>query len=190
MCYVAVGCVADLGWQWMTGEAFGYTNWADNEPNDTPYGTHISGSEQHLETYLVSGLWNDASAIEEKPYVVEYEDCSAGKATFGIISKYQKGAMVPTGNTQFHLPVADLNFHSTSYHSMIVTVNDTVILTGLGTVNGEGTYKFRIWAGDGSPDTFRTKIWTEDQPNVETIIYDNGHDQAIGGGNIGIHSKK
>jgi len=37
-----------------------------------------------------------------------------GKATFGFVSKYQKGANVPTGNTEFLFKVADLNFKSTS----------------------------------------------------------------------------
>lgn len=59
---------------------------------------------------------------------------------------------------------------------------------GSGTINGSGDYRFTIWTTDGdlnggSPDTFRIRIWIEDQ-GVETVIYDNGFDQAIGGGNI------
>jgi hypothetical protein len=47
-----------------------------------------------------------------------------------------------------------------------------------------------LWAGDDAPDTFRIRIWTEDQAGVETDVYDNGSDQAIGGGSIVIHTKK
>jgi hypothetical protein len=47
-----------------------------------------------------------------------------------------------------------------------------------------------LWAGDGEPDTFRIKIWEEDEYENETVIYDNGMDQAIGGGSIVIHTKK
>lgn len=61
---------------------------------------------------------------------------------------------------------------------------------GVGTINGAGEYKFKIWAGDGEPDTFRIKIWTEDGGGVETVIYDNGMDQEINGGSIVIHVKK
>ncbi len=43
----------------------------------------------------------------------------AGKATFGFVSKYQKGATVP-GNTEFQFKVADLNFKSTSYDWLVV----------------------------------------------------------------------
>ena len=39
---------------------------------------------------------------------------------------------------------------------------------------------------DGSPDTFRIRIWTEDD-GVETDVCDNGFDQAIGGG-IVVHT--
>ena len=50
--------------------------------------------------------------------------------------------------------------------------------------------KFMIWAKDldpGGDDTFRIKIWYEDGGN-EVLVYDNGFDQAIGGGNIKIHA--
>ena len=47
-----------------------------------------------------------------------------------------------------------------------------------------------IWARDLDPDgddAFRIKIWYED--GGEIVVYDNGFDQLIGGGNIAIHSK-
>ena len=43
-------------------------------------------------------------------------------------------------------------------------------------------------AGGTSPDTFRIKIWWEDEAG-EHVVYDNGMDQAIGGGNIVVHAK-
>jgi hypothetical protein len=48
-----------------------------------------------------------------------------------------------------------------------------------------------LWAGDDDPDTFRIKIWTEDENTaLETVIYDNGYGQGIGGGSIVIHTGK
>lgn len=38
-----------------------------------------------------------------------------GKASFGFNPKYQKGATIPTGNTEFQFRVANFNFKSTSY---------------------------------------------------------------------------
>jgi hypothetical protein len=61
---------------------------------------------------------------------------------------------------------------------------------GSGTINGNGEYKFMLWGRDGSPDTFRIKIWKEEGNGGETVIYDNGIGQPIGGGNIVIHSGK
>lgn len=71
------------GWEWHTGEPFVYTNWSPTspnsslgEPNDSPYGAYIPGSEQSLEIYPDSGFWNDALRNEPKYYyIVEYEDC-------------------------------------------------------------------------------------------------------------------
>ena len=63
------------------------------------------------------------------------------------------------------------------------TVGSKVIA---GTINGEGSYKFQIAAVDGTPDTFRIKIWTEDA-NGQHVIYDNGSQQAISGGSIVVH---
>jgi len=72
------------GWEWLTSESFMYSNWSPTspnpsvgEPNDSPYGTYIPGSEQGLEIYSGSGFWNDAPRDEPKYYfIVEYEDCN------------------------------------------------------------------------------------------------------------------
>ncbi|MEA3510913.1 MAG: lectin-like protein, partial [Actinomycetota bacterium] len=129
----------NANWKWVTGEDWGYKSWAGGEPNDNPWGTQTNGSEQHLEAYQGSGLWNDAPGDplgilggETKGFlVVEYENCDpTGTATFGFVSKYKKGATVPTGNTSFHFPTANLIFHATTYDSMVVTVNDTVMVKG------------------------------------------------------------
>ena len=61
---------------------------------------------------------------------------------------------------------------------------------GEGTINGEGDYKFMLWGGDGDPDTFRIRIWTEAEETAEEIVtYDNGSDQALAGGSIVVHTK-
>ncbi len=114
-----------------------------------------------------------------------------GKANFGFVSKYKKGASVPTGNTEFNFKAGGLNFHSSSYEWLVVNQSDSnAQYKGQGTINGEGDYKFMLWAGDDEPDTFRIKIWYEDEVGNETAVYDNGFDQAIGGGNIVVHTGK
>ncbi len=71
----------------------------------------------------------------------------------------------------------------------MVTESNYARFKGTGTINGAGEYKFHLWAGDADPDTFRIKIWTEDEFGIETVKYDNGFDQAIDGGSIVIHTK-
>ena len=115
-----------------------------------------------------------------------------GKANFGFVSKYHHGASVPSGNTEFNFKAGPLNFKSTSYEWLVITANQTSAnYKGSGTINGNLApnglgYNFKIWAKDLSTDTFRIKIWYETS-GVETVVYDNGTDQAIGGGNVQIH---
>lgn len=121
-----------------------------------------------------------------------------GKATFGFVSKYKKGATVPTGQTEFMFKAANLNFHSSEYDWLVVNKNESrAQFKGSGTINGEGDYKFMLWATDGEQDTFRIKIWWEDTDDIEHVVYDNGFEgsgyetgQPIGGGNIIVHTGK
>ena len=116
---------------------------------------------------------------------------ASGRANFGFVSKYKKGATIPTGQTEFRFVAGDLDFHSSSYDWLVVNKGGTrAQFKGSGTIDGAGDYRFMIWATDDSPDTFRIKIWTEDGTGVETTVYDNGTDQAIGGGNVVVHTKK
>lgn len=125
-----------------------------------------------------------------------------GKATFGFVSKYEKGATVPTGKTEFQFKVANLNFHSESYDWLVVAGSQAKY-KGTGTINGEGNFGFMLSAVDGaikednidSTDRLRIKIWNKESNN---IIYDNeiGIDEstkpstAIGSGSIVIHREK
>ena len=110
-----------------------------------------------------------------------------GRATFGFVSKYKKGASVPEGNTEFQFKAGNLNFNSTSYEWLVVNQTGTnAQFKGYGTINGTGNYGFMLWATDGSPDQFRIKIW---DAATEAVVYDNGTDQVIGGGSIVVHKK-
>jgi PKD repeat protein len=117
-----------------------------------------------------------------------------GKATFGFVSKYQKGATVPTGNTEFIFHVAGFKFKSTSYEWLVVA-GTRAQYKGEGTINGAGNYGFMLTAVDGgtrNSDMFRIKIWDK---ATGTVIYDNqmGDSEtadlttAIAGGSIVIH---
>jgi hypothetical protein len=125
--------------------------------------------------------------VDNHQLILDRIPSSEGKATFGFVSKYKKGATVPDGNTEFQFKAANLNFHSTSYDWLVVNQGGTnAQFKGSGTINGAGDYQFMLWAGDGSPDTFRIKIW---YANTEVVVYDNGTEQAISGGSIVVKKK-
>lgn len=121
-----------------------------------------------------------------------------GKATFDFVSKYQKGASVPTGQTQFEFQVADFSFQSTAYQWLVIS-GPKAQYKGTGTINGSGSYGFILTAidgqirGGGGTDKFRIKIW---DTSTGSVVYDNqmgASDTAdpstvIGGGSIVIHS--
>ncbi len=142
--------------------------------------------------FVTGGGWVDSplGAYTPNPSLI-------GRASFGFNSKYQRGATVPTGNTEFQFRVADFNFKSTSYDWLVVG-GARAQYKGSGTINNNGNYAFILTAidgqinGGGGTDKFRIKIWNKISGSV---IYDNqlgtpdGSDPTtvIGGGSIIIH---
>ena len=156
---------------------------------------------QYVVIYDPDGGFVTGGGWINSPEGAYYADPSlTGKATFGFVSKYQKGANVPTGNTEFQFKVADLNFKSTSYDWLVVA-GARAQFKGVGTINGDGEYGFMLTAidgqvsGGGGVDKFRIKIW--DKATGE-VIYDNqlgASDDAdpvteLGGGSIVVHKAK
>lgn len=153
------------------------------------------------ETFLViydpsGGFVTGGGWIDSPPGAYVGDPVLTGKANFGFVSRYKRGATIPTGSTEFHFKAGDLNFHSSTYRWLVVNQGGTnAQFRGSGTINGTLApngmeYQFMIWAGDGSPDSFRIRIWEEDGSGAETDVYDNGFDQELGGGSVVIHTKK
>jgi hypothetical protein len=138
----------------------------------------------------------------------QFESCTydtTGKANFGFVSKYKRGATIPTGQTEFQFKAGDLNFHSSSYQWLVIA-GPNAKYKGVGTINGSGNYGFMLTGtdsdinGGGSVDTFRIKIWdtmgTEDEAD-DVVVYDNGlgadddgyDGTELGGGNIKVHAR-
>jgi hypothetical protein len=59
------------GWEWVTGEAWSYTNWAASEPNDAGW---QGGVESYLQYRDLTGGWNDFTNDGNSvfSFVVEY----------------------------------------------------------------------------------------------------------------------
>lgn len=129
--------------------------------------------------FVTGGGWIDSPAGAYK------QDLAlAGRASFAFVSKYQKGAHTPSGNTGFQFHSANLNFHSNTYDWLVVA-GARAQYKGEGTLNGQGQYKFLLTAVDGAklggnaPDRFRIKIWPADDDSA--LVYDNQLDGATEG---------
>ncbi|MBL8291333.1 MAG: VCBS repeat-containing protein [Bryobacterales bacterium] len=118
-----------------------------------------------------------------------------GKATFGFVSRYQKGATTPSGNTQFQFQAAGLSFKSTAYEWLVVA-GARAQYKGTGKVNGIDGHSFMVTAidgdlpGGGGADRIRIKI-----TGPSGVVYDNkpnandssDPDTSVMGGSIVIH---
>jgi len=72
----------DIGWNWVTGETWGYTNWASGEPNDAP-SLDEDNQENYLQYFKVGNnggnptpgdTWNDIPDYDQvKGYVIEWD---------------------------------------------------------------------------------------------------------------------
>ena len=118
--------------------------------------------------FVTGGGWINSPAGAYTP-----DPTLTGKATFGFVSKYHKGATTPSGNTEFQFQAGSLNFKSTGYDWLVVAGNKA-IYKGAGTVNGVSGYTFLLTAEDSSPDRFRIKITDA----ADAVVYDSN----VGGG--------
>lgn len=201
-------------------------NWGDEESNNgTINGASVTGTHTYTAAgvYTVKLTITDNngnSAVGTFEYVVIYDPSAGfvtgggwiisppgafsanpeltGKATFGFVSKYQKGKTVPTGNTEFQFKLANLSFSSTAYEWLVIS-GAKAQYKGTGTINNGGSYGFMLTAidgqinGGGGTDKFRIKIWDKSQNDL--IVYDNKMGAAddsdpttvLGGGSIVIH---
>lgn len=111
-------------------------------------------------------------------------------ATFGFVSKYLPKATKPSGNLGFQYNHMNTNLVSTSMQWLTVSSN-SAIFQGIGTINGQGAYTYRVDATDGDktagkPDNFKIVIWEGTNTEAEPLYRYAGD---LAGGSIVIHKK-
>ena len=120
--------------------------------------------------FVTGGGWFTSPIGAYKP-----DPTLTGKANFGFVSKYQKGASIPTGETEFQFKAGNLNFHSDVYEWLVVS-GPLAQYKGTGSINGTAGYSFLLTAtdgqvsGGGGVDRLRIKIWNTGSGGV---VYDN-----------------
>jgi hypothetical protein len=162
--------------------------------------TNIGSDDAYVVIYDPNGGFVTGGGWIMSPANAYQGNSPAGKANFGFVSKYAKGANIPTGETEFQFQAGNLNFKSTVYEWLVVS-GAKAQYKGSGTINGVAGFKFLLTAtdgqvnGGGGVDKFRIKITN----SLDTVVYDNvqggtddidtANPQALGGGSIVIHSK-
>ncbi|HEX6292918.1 MAG TPA: PKD domain-containing protein [Herpetosiphonaceae bacterium] len=171
-----------------------------DDDNGTGEATTVGGLEAMVVIYDPNGGFVTGGGWINSPrgaYVANPD--LEGRANFGFVSKYQKGATTPTGETEFQFKAGDLNFHSSAYEWLVIA-GARAQYKGTGTINGTGSYGFMLTAidgqvnGGGGVDKFRMKIWDK---TSGAVVYDNqlgapdsdAPSTVLGGGAIVIHSK-
>jgi endonuclease G, mitochondrial len=114
------------------------------------------------------------------------------KSNFNVNAKYLPSGTV-SGNVQFS--ANGFSFDATTMQWLVVSGSNAQI-RGTGTVNGASGFAYLVTVADGSPDKFRIRVWNA---ATNATVYDNvtgasddldaANPQAIGGGNITVHTK-
>jgi PKD repeat protein len=167
---------------------------------DDDGGTDTETATSYVVIYDPSGGFVTGGGWIDSPAGAYPENESlTGKATFGFVSKYQKGVTAPTGNTEFQFHAASLDFHSDTYQWLVIA-GARAQYKGVGSIAGRvGTFGFLVTAIDGAVsgggvDKFRIKIW---DVATSAIVYDNQLGEfedsnaatALGGGSISVKAK-
>lgn len=87
--------------------------------------------------FVTGGGW-----IQSPEGACTWSGCAAdgstvGKANFGFVSRYRRGANTPDGNTEFHFKAGSLAFRSGSYDWLVVA-GARAQFKGVGTIGGSG----------------------------------------------------
>lgn len=133
-----------------------------------------------------SGFVTGGGWISSPPGAYPAGPALTGKATFGFVSKYQKGTGDLKGEAEFAFKTADLRFRADTYEWLVVT-GTAADLKGTGTLNGMSGYDLTLTAVDnGKDDAVRFCIT---DPSG-TVVYDTKDEIPLAGGSIVIHRSK
>jgi PKD repeat protein len=142
---------------------------------DDADGGITSSTYQYVVVYDPSGGFVTGGGLLDSPAGAYKADPSlAGRAHFAFVSKYAKGASVPTGSTSFRFTAGELELESKAYEWLVVA-GARAQYKGIGTVNGAPGHAFTVTAldgdqlGKGKPDLLRVQIWSP----TGGLIYDN-----------------
>jgi hypothetical protein len=145
----------------------------------TPASLTVSVTMYDPDAKSTGGGWilTKASTISRIPLAL------GKKANFAFTAQYKTGQTAPVGNLEFSAKESKIELKATSFDYLAVN-GSRAELQGLATINGTGSFSFRMIAVDGSPDTFEIRIW-DSTSSFDAPLYQASN--TAGGGNIVIH---
>ncbi len=125
---------AEAGWMWVSGEDFGYADWADGVPDDGgPFGDEDAAHFVRVNTggFDTEARWDDRNQTETTPgYVVEFDGVCTEEAVLDILLRLTQGEGPRNINmkSQGKIAVAVLSvvdgFDATTIDPATVTLGD------------------------------------------------------------------
>jgi FtsP/CotA-like multicopper oxidase with cupredoxin domain len=85
-------------------------------------------------------------------------------------ARYKSGMLIPSGGTTFQFSAVPFYFNASTYEWYVGTTDKRGYLQGTGSVNGVPGYSFLLSVVDGTPDTYRLKVWNTAS---SVVVYDN-----------------
>ena len=106
---------------------------------DKDGGVGVGVATNYIVIYDASGGFVTGGGWIESPAGAYVADPSlTGKAKFGLVSRYKRGATKPTGNTHFNFAAGGLSFDSDTYDWLVVNQGGAnAQFKGVGTINGQ-----------------------------------------------------
>jgi PKD repeat protein len=167
---------------------------------DDADGGVTASTYEYVVVYDPSGGFVTGGGLLDSPAGAYRPDPSlTGTAHFAFVSKYSKGATVPTGSTSFRFTAGKLELESKTYQWLVVA-GARAQYKGTGTVNGVAGHTFTVTAvdgdklGKGKPDLLRVQIWAPSggpvYDNQSGAPLDADPIQAIAGGQVQVQGTK
>ncbi len=140
------------GWQWVTGETWGFTNWGESEPNN------VGGIEDSV-LMIGGGAWNDLYKLHLRSFVCEWD-----RTYVLTVSKTGTGTGTVTSNE-----TTNPKINCGSVCGAIYNAGENVTLIATPGTNSE----FSGWDGAGCSGTSSCTILMNESKAVTAIFTKN-----------------
>jgi streptogramin lyase/N-acetylneuraminic acid mutarotase len=152
----------------------------------TVQSTVVGGFYSSPTTTALLAVYNPSAFVTGGGWILAAGAPPTQKTTFSLAVQYPSGATTPAGNLEAVVRDSGVDLVATSFDWLVIS-DSTAQFQGTGTINGSGSFRFRVIATTGTPveETFQIRIW-DSAHSFTTPLYRAAG--TLGGGEIRIHS--